>query len=211
MGIKCCNSRQSSTNILSCGTASLELLEKEQEKIEQVAISPMKAFETHRGLSKGKIIGPYGIAKSILIGTDREQTYFSQKSQQVIDNQKRLNAKLPMVIRNVKTSFDVKGEDVKSPGTVSSVKPIMRVNSGQLKVAPSHFRCEKAGKLEDRYQILSLIGKGGYGEVKKIRDIETNEIRALKIMLKSHSQMTKNFSDEIRILQKLVSYRIKNG
>ena len=73
-----------------------------------------------------------------------------------------------------------------------------------LKVNPYLFRVEKAGKIEDSYQMLDVIGKGGYGEVRRIRNIMTNEIRAVKIIAKSRCQKSALFSDEIQILQKLV-------
>ncbi len=76
-----------------------------------------------------------------------------------------------------------------------------------LKVAPCHFRVEKTGKIDDQYQTLSVIGKGGYGEVRKVRNRYTNEIRAVKVIAKSKCQMTEKFSDEINILQKLVTPR----
>ena len=76
--------------------------------------------------------------------------------------------------------------------------------SKSLKVSPSHFRVEKVGRFEDQYRTLDLIGKGGYGEVKKIENRITKEIRAVKVMEKSKSQTTASFVDEIHILQKLV-------
>lgn len=76
--------------------------------------------------------------------------------------------------------------------------------STNLKVAPCFFRGERSGKIEDHYQTLDSIGKGGYGVVNKVRNIMTNEIRAVKVIAKCKCQMSSSFSDEIRILQHIV-------
>jgi len=80
-----------------------------------------------------------------------------------------------------------------------------------LRVTPSHFRIEIPGKLADQYQILDIIGGGAYGEVRKVCNKITKEIRAVKIIAKSECQTTSNFSDEISILQKLVIKDIRIG
>ncbi len=76
---------------------------------------------------------------------------------------------------------------------------------------PSHFRRENKNVMEDKYEILKPIGKGAYGEVKMIKEKTTGQIRAVKIMPKSTCQMTSNFVDEIKILQKLVRRDKKNN
>jgi len=45
---------------------------------------------------------------------------------------------------------------------------------------------ERKNPIEITYEVLETIGKGGYGEVKKIRHKELNVIRALKILKKSN-------------------------
>jgi len=74
-----------------------------------------------------------------------------------------------------------------------------------LKVKPGNFRVECTSRISDIYQPLQLIGKDSYGEIRKVRNKYTNAIRAVKIISKSKCQMTKNFADEISILQELVS------
>lgn len=76
--------------------------------------------------------------------------------------------------------------------------------ASNLKVNPRCFRVEKSGKVEDNYEMLEVIGKGGYGEVRKIRDLRTKEIKAVKVIAKNRCQTTSSFSDEISILQELV-------
>ena len=45
----------------------------------------------------------------------------------------------------------------------SKTKPIFR-----LKIDKSVFVHEKKGKIKARYRVLETLGKGSYGEVKKI-------------------------------------------
>jgi len=49
----------------------------------------------------------------------------------------------------------------------------------------STFVNERKNPIENTYEIMETIGKGGYGEVKKMRHKELNVIRALKILKKS--------------------------
>jgi len=78
----------------------------------------------------------------------------------------------------------------------------MLMSNNELNVSPSHFRSEQK-KMEERYEILEVIGKGGFGEVSRIRDKATDDIRALKRLSKNQCNSEKEFSEEIKILQKL--------
>ena len=77
-----------------------------------------------------------------------------------------------------------------------------------LKVSPSVFRVEKSGRFDDNYENMGVIGKGGYGEVRKVRRILTNEIRAVKVISRLRYQKSASFSDEIQILRKIVYYEL---
>ncbi len=66
------------------------------------------------------------------------------------------------------------------------------------------FKCERREAVDARYESLYVMGKGGFGEVLKIRDKDTHEIRALKVIRKVDCKKTDNFRDEIDILKKLV-------
>lgn len=65
----------------------------------------------------------------------------------------------------------------------------------------------KGAIISERYEILEEIGKGGMGEVFKVKDLELNEIVALK-MLKTKSSMSDISRDaflrEIKITRKIV-------
>lgn len=64
---------------------------------------------------------------------------------------------------------------------------------------------ERKGSIEARYHIKETIGKGGFGEVKKIQDKVTNELMAMKIIpkrrLSAHSSTA--IINEVEILKKL--------
>ena len=49
-----------------------------------------------------------------------------------------------------------------------------------LKFARENFVGETKGKLLDSYEVLTQLGKGGYGKVYKVKNIKTGEIRACK-------------------------------
>ena len=75
-----------------------------------------------------------------------------------------------------------------------------------FKIEPQCFRIEKnIDSLEDIYILEDSIGKGGFGEVKRIKNKSNGACRALKIINKSNCQMTDNFADEIEIIKKLVN------
>lgn len=212
MGINCCKTQYRFPKITQTSCNVCETNDKEEDNFEQTTEIPVykiRKFWTHQGLKKGKT-GLMVWANKLAMESD--QSGFCSvppcSSKSKFENQE---APSQAELLTLKETKEENKENIKQSGTIASAKPLKRNPSVQLKVDPQYFRCENTGKLEDRYQILSLIGKGAYGEVKKIRDTVTNEIRALKIMLKSTCQMTKNFSDEIRILQKLVFIFVDNS
>lgn len=54
----------------------------------------------------------------------------------------------------------------------------------KLKIDKSVFVHEQKGKIKSRYRVLETLGKGSYGEVKKIQHKATGEFRAMKIICK---------------------------
>lgn len=54
----------------------------------------------------------------------------------------------------------------------------------KLKIDKSLFMQEQKGKIKARYRVLETLGKGSYGEVKKIQHKSTGEYRAMKIICK---------------------------
>jgi calcium-dependent protein kinase len=67
------------------------------------------------------------------------------------------------------------------------------------------FINEKRGKVTNDYNILEVVGKGGYGEVKKVVHKITGEIRAMKIIKKEScdDSYMKALMNEISILRML--------
>jgi calcium-dependent protein kinase len=67
------------------------------------------------------------------------------------------------------------------------------------------FVSEKKGKITNDYEILSVVGKGGYGEVKKVIHKITGDARAMKVIKKESCDESylKTLSNEINILRSL--------
>lgn len=67
------------------------------------------------------------------------------------------------------------------------------------------FVSEKKGKISNDYDILTVVGKGGYGEVKKVIHKLTGDVRAMKIIKKESCDegYLKSLSNEINILRQL--------
>lgn len=67
------------------------------------------------------------------------------------------------------------------------------------------FINEKRGKITSDYDIKEVVGKGGFGEVKRIIHKMTGEVRAVKIIRKEQCDegFLKSLSNEINILRML--------
>lgn len=63
---------------------------------------------------------------------------------------------------------------------MSSAFPVSR----KISINPRMLASARKNSIETNYEILELIGKGGFGEVKKVRHKELDIIRALKIINK---------------------------
>jgi hypothetical protein len=73
-----------------------------------------------------------------------------------------------------------------------------------IKIDPSGFRLENKDPVTQKYEILCSLGKGSFGEVKKIKDKKTGEMRAMKVISRKNCQTTVNYFEEIKILKQLV-------
>jgi calcium-dependent protein kinase len=76
---------------------------------------------------------------------------------------------------------------------------------GMLSFGGNLFINEKRGKVTNDYTVLETVGKGGYGEVKKVIHKITGETRAMKIIKKESCDDTylKALTNEITILRML--------
>jgi serine/threonine protein kinase len=55
----------------------------------------------------------------------------------------------------------------------------------KISINPRMMATSRKNPIEVNYEVLEVIGRGGYGEVKKVRHKELDIIRALKIIKKS--------------------------
>ncbi len=74
-----------------------------------------------------------------------------------------------------------------------------------IQIDAQMFVSEKKGKVSNDYDILAVVGKGGYGEVKKVIHKLTGDVRAMKIIKKESCDegYLKSLSNEINILRQL--------
>lgn len=161
--------------------------------------SKVNVFKTHLSLDKGNI----GKRIKLSFTSSYMQT---QKLHEEEEKKRRESAitHKTKTIHNFQIAVNkIKQEESKEPDSVRSHDDYQRKASLAFQMTPAYFRSEKE-KLNERYEILEIIGKGGYGEVKRIRDRNTNDIRALKLLLKNQCHDAKEFSEEIQILQRLV-------
>ena len=61
-----------------------------------------------------------------------------------------------------------------------------------VKFSAKNFVVRKTGILEDFYDVGDLVGEGGFGEVFACTHLETREVRAVKVMEKSHDDPSIN-------------------
>ena len=97
-------------------------------------------------------------------------------------------------------------EETNKKISVQSSEGLSQRKTLKFNIGLQDFRRENTGSIEEHYNMLQVIGKGGFGIVRLIEHKLTKERRVVKVMLKSNCQMTENFADEITILQKLVLF-----
>ena len=72
-----------------------------------------------------------------------------------------------------------------------------------IHIAANMFINEKKGKISIDYDVLEVIGKGGYGEVKKVIHKITGDVRAMKTIRKESCDegYLKSLGNEINIMR----------
>lgn len=164
-------------------------------------------FDTHVPINRGKVKkNQHTLIKEV----SKEKSQESKSLKPTKTKEKPTSCQMLAIDHTSKSnlavgsnhSIDTK-EDGKVPQSVRSFEVLPRMASFKFQFTPANFRSEKKS-LEERYVILELIGKGKFGKVRKIKDKITNELRALKILPKDLCQSPLEFSEEIKILQRLV-------
>lgn len=84
------------------------------------------------------------------------------------------------------------------------MKDLKKLSEGLI-LDKNMFINEKRGKVSNDYEVHETIGKGGYGEVKKVVHKITGETRAMKIIKKESCDegYLKSLTNEINILRNL--------
>ncbi len=175
----------------------------------------MPMFATHNTIKKGKpksttpsqraSPGHLTITAQLVEGTQTRQEIENEKEKE----KGGTSVGQPGFLQDLDHMLTPNNEDRLAHRTASGDVSVLK-SGKQLSVAPVNFRGERTGAFETRYQIINGISAGSYGEVKKVRDRDTNAIRALKIISKSNCLGSRNLSDEIRILQKLVGTGLRS-
>ncbi|CDW73027.1 protein kinase domain containing protein [Stylonychia lemnae] len=113
---------------------------------------------------------------------------------------------------NVTSPKNIESNNLLIPKNKQSDKKTDRRNSSRrgtgvnvVNIDAQMFIHEKKGKITNDYEVLAVIGKGGYGEVKKVIHRLTGDVRAMKIIKKESCDegYLKSLSNEINILRQL--------
>jgi calcium-dependent protein kinase len=85
------------------------------------------------------------------------------------------------------------------------MNPNLSSTLGALQIDPTIMIQEKRGRITKDYQILELLGKGGFGEVKKVIHRLTRDVRAMKIIKKDKcdENYLATLTNEIKIMKQL--------
>ena len=69
---------------------------------------------------------------------------------------------------------------------------------------PSNLILEKEGMITDTYKIMETLGRGSFGEVRKIVHLSSKRVYAMKIINKSNYSGIEDIINEIEVLKSLV-------
>merc|ERR1712137_989487 len=87
--------------------------------------------------------------------------------------------------------------------TVHFRDPLMPIQKGDMEVISVPYVIPEL----PRFEVISLLGQGGFGKVWKVRDCTTNDILALKVMKKFmvvEREMILHTNIELQMMQELV-------
>ena len=104
---------------------------------------------------------------------------------------------IQMLERSIPSCSDIKIMRTKS----------MKGNPFDIAVPLTKVKTERKDSYRKKYEVQYLLGRGSYGEVQKVLDLETREYRAMKIINKNQCKEITRINDEIEILKQLVLYK----
>lgn len=104
-----------------------------------------------------------------------------------------------------------KTTNVSKKGSFSTkeTKDLNNLSKKGLSIKVEEFINQKNyNKFSMEYEVLDYIGKGSFGTVKKVKHLQTNQIRAMKIISRGNYKLNEqnNLFKEIEILRQLVFY-----
>lgn len=195
MGNNCCNIVKKEQEIVECPsdvTLPEQIVSEVQHTKSTTTIHEMKAFTVHQTFLKNKL--------KVIKSSKTQET--PEVKTLHLKNEPRDN--IPKIHTNIdqETNLIPRKEEDKNM-KVKTYEDILRMSSNELILTPESFRGEQK-RMAERYEVLEVIGKGGFGEVRRIRDKSTNQIRCIKKLSKSQCSNEIEFSEEIKILQRLV-------
>jgi hypothetical protein len=91
-------------------------------------------------------------------------------------------------------------------GTFGITQRMCLVKADSVSIDLSEVKLERKGTIESKYEVLYTLGTGSYGEVQKIRDLESDELKVVKVISKEKCNTVDKYNEEIEILKKLVTY-----
>jgi calcium-dependent protein kinase len=79
------------------------------------------------------------------------------------------------------------------------------INNGEILIKNSQFIHKNSGEFSQSYKIGELLGSGSFGKVYKVLHLATNQLRAMKVVLKDKvtSDDEKDLQKEINVLSQL--------
>lgn len=126
-----------------------------------------------------------------------------------------------IILRNIEEASKISVEK-KHTNTALLSPPVITqpISDGKLKVAeepmefktspslpfdPRNFIRENKGDIYDQYEFITVLGKGAYGEVRKVKSKKNGGMFAVKVLGKNNCVVKDSLIQEIEILKNIVN------
>lgn len=176
---------------------------EEDEMQEKVTVNPVINLKVPNQLTETRKKFRHRISHSIIEADIAAPSYFNFRRSPALKS----DAILPRPPKSITS----KPKDKNRVPSISKLNTQVNIQKSKLartdgvSIELSRVRQERKGDIGSKYEVLYTLGKGSYGEVQKISDLETGEIKAAKIVSKKKCLAVDKYSDEIEILKKLVT------